>query len=81
MAVATIETRDYMNCGDAAIALGLSPDSIRRYCNNAKEGKTPSLKGLQIGREWLIHKSEIARYKRERNDRGRPPENGNCHSA
>lgn len=71
--MATIETRDYLNCSDAAVELGLSSDSVRRYCNNEKEGKTPCLKGLQIGREWLIHKSEIARYKKERNGRGRPP--------
>jgi hypothetical protein len=80
MALATIETRDYMNCGDAAVALGLSADSVRRYCNNFKEGKTPSLKGMQIGREWLIHKSEIARYKRERVGKGRPVENGRHNS-
>lgn len=73
MNVATIETNDYMNCSEAAEALGLSSDSVRRYCNNEKEGKTPSLKGMQIGREWLIHKAEVARYKKERNDRGRPP--------
>jgi hypothetical protein len=76
MAVATIETRDYVNCGEAALALGLSANSVRKYCNNFEEGKTPSLKGMQIGREWLIHKSEISRYKRERNGRGRPLENG-----
>lgn len=74
--MATIETRDYVNCGDAATELELSPDSVRRYLNNAKEGKTPSLAGIQIGREWLIHKKEIARYKRERNGKGRPPEDG-----
>lgn len=76
--MATIETRDYVSCGEAAEALELSPDSIRKYCNNFKEDKTPSLKGMQIieGGEWYIHKSEIARYKRERNGRGRPLENG-----
>lgn len=70
--MATIETRDYVSCSDAAALLGLSSDSVRRYCNNRKEGKTPSLHAIQIGREWLIHKSEIARYKRERVGRGRP---------
>lgn len=70
-----------MNCADAASALGLSPDSVRKYCNNFDDGKTPSLKALQLGRDWLIHKSEIARYKRERNERGRPPEGRNGHSA
>lgn len=74
--MATIETRDYMTCGDAAEALGLSADSIRRYCYNANIGKTPSLKAMHVGRDWLIHKSEIARYKRERVGKGRPPENG-----
>jgi hypothetical protein len=49
MAVATIETRDYVNCGEAALALGLSANSVRKYCNNFEEGKTPSLKGMQIG--------------------------------
>lgn len=72
MAVATIETRDYLNCAAAALVLGLSADSVRVYCNNANCGKTPALQGMQIGREWLIHKSEIARYKKERQDRGRP---------
>lgn len=74
MSVATIETRDYLTCGDAAIALKLSADSIRRYCYNSTIGKTPSLEAMHVGRDWLIHKSEIARYKRERNGRGRPPQ-------
>lgn len=72
MTVATIETRDYLSCGAAAEVLGLSSDSVRRYCNNTKQGRTPSLRGIQIGREWLIHKREIARYKRERVGKGRP---------
>lgn len=72
MTLATIDTRDYVSCSEAADELGLSTDSVRKYCNNDKDGKTPSIKGLQIGREWLISKSEIARYKKERNGRGRP---------
>jgi hypothetical protein len=76
MTVATIETRDYLTCAKAAEALGLSADSIRRYCYNEKVGKTPFLKAIHVGRDWLIHKSEIARYKKERVGRGRPSENG-----
>lgn len=72
MALATIETRDYLNCAAAAEALELSADSVRVYLNNAKHGRTPALEGLQVGRDWLIHKAEIARYKKERKDRGRP---------
>ena len=71
--MATIETRDWLNCAAAAEALALSADSVRVYCNNHLTGKTPALKGMQIGREWLIHKDEIARYKKERQDRGRQP--------
>lgn len=76
MSVATIETRDYLDCNEAAGALGLSADSIRVYLNNAKTGKTPALQGMQIGRDWLIHKKEIARYKKERQGRGRPKGDG-----
>ena len=72
MTLATIETNDYLNCAQAGKALVLSPDSVRRYCNNFKEGKTPALEGIQVGRDWLIPKTEIARYKKERNGKGRP---------
>ena len=70
--MATIETRDYLTCQGAAEILGLSADSIRRYCYNSKIGKTPCLDAMHVGRDWLIHKSEIARYKKERNGKGRP---------
>ena len=72
--MATIETRDYLTCIQAAEVLGLSADSVRRYCNNSKIGKTPSLTGFQVvpGTDWLIHKDEIKRYKKERQGKGRP---------
>jgi hypothetical protein len=73
MSVATIETNDYLTCVKAGKVLKLSPDTVRRYLNNAKEGKTPALEGTQFGRDWLIHKNEIQRYKRERRGRGRQP--------
>lgn len=72
MTLATIKPNDYVTCAQAGKALGLSPDSVRRYCNNLKEGKTPALEGIHIGRDWLIPKAEIARYKKERNGKGRP---------
>jgi hypothetical protein len=72
MSVATIDTNDYLTCVQAAKALGLSPESVRAYCNNESKGATPALKGMHVGRDWIIHKSEIARYKKERNSRGRP---------
>jgi len=70
----TIETKDYLTCAEAAEALGLTADSVRRYCNNFLEKKSPALEGFQMspGADWYIHKAEIARYKKERNSRGRP---------
>lgn len=73
MTVATIETRDYFTCSEAGRALRLSADTIRRYLHNAKDGRTPALRGMQVGRDWLIHKTEVARYRKERKGRGRQP--------
>lgn len=70
--MATIETSDYLTCRQAAKALKLSAESVRRYCYNATVGKTPALDAMHVGRDWLIHKTEIARYKRERVGKGRP---------
>lgn len=74
MTVPTIETTDYLNCAAAAEVLGLTAESVRVYCNNFKAGKTPAIEGMQFneGGQWLIHKKEIARYRKERLDRGRP---------
>jgi excisionase family DNA binding protein len=53
---------------EAAQALGLAVDSVRRYCNATK----PKINAKKAGRDWLIPKSEIERYRRERNAVGRP---------
>lgn len=70
--MATIETTEYLSTAEAADRLDLDTDTVRRYCKNAEEGKTPALKGMQVGRAWLIHRNEIARYEKERRDPGRP---------
>lgn len=74
MGVATIETRDYLTCRQAAEELGLSPDTVRQYIHNASRNRTPQLKGFQVapGTDLLIHRSELNRYKKERKDVGRP---------
>ena len=78
MVVATIETTDFLTCAQAAEVIGdVSADSLRRYCANAREGKTPAIQAMQVGRDWLIHRDEVARYKTERRDRGRPPKDAN----
>lgn len=58
----------FLTVDEAAKALGLAVDSVRRYCNAEK----PKLYAEKFGRDWLIPKSEIDRYKRERNTVGRP---------
>lgn len=58
----------YLTVEETAEALGLSIDSVRRYCN----AKKPKLVGRKLGREWFIPKAEIERYKRERQGVGRP---------
>lgn len=58
----------FFSVDEAAVELGLTVDSVRRYCNAAK----PKIFAKKIGREWFIPKSEISRYCRERNAVGRP---------
>lgn len=62
----------YYSCPEASELLGLDADTVRRYCNC----DPPRLVAEKIGRDWLIPKEEIDRYKKERRDPGRPPENG-----
>lgn len=70
MAVAIKITGDYLTPEEAADELGLTADTIRRYCNHTQ---SPKLKGEKLGRDWLIPKKEVERYKRERRETGRPP--------
>lgn len=58
----------YLTVDEAAKALGLAVDSVRRYCN----ADTPKLRGEKMGRDWLIPESEIKRYLKERKPAGRP---------
>lgn len=58
----------FLSVDEAATALDLTVDSVRRYCNATK----PKIIAQKIGRSWFIPKSEIDRYKRERNTVGRP---------
>ena len=75
MVVARIETDDYVTTEEAGQILGLSADSVRRYCNNALSDDPnvrPKINGISLGRSWLIHRREIERYQKERNSKGRP---------
>ena len=47
----------------------LTPDTVRRYLNDAEN---PKLKGEKIGRDWFVPRKEIERYRRERRPKGQP---------
>lgn len=61
-----IETDDYLPTSDVAEALGLGTDTVKIYCQKG------ILKGIKIGSQWLVDKTEIKRYKRDRKTVGRP---------
>jgi excisionase family DNA binding protein len=61
-----IETDDYLPTADVAAALGLGTDTVKIYCQKG------ILRAIKLGSQWLIEKSEIKRYKRDRKTVGRP---------
>ena len=64
----TIGNQIFLTTEEAAESLGLAVDSVRRYCNQ----ENPKIKGKKFGRDWLIPKSEIERYKKSQQPVGRP---------
>jgi excisionase family DNA binding protein len=61
--------KKYFTSAEAAEILELTRDTVQHYC----QGESPKINAEKIGRDWLIPKSEIDRYKRERRTVGRPP--------
>jgi excisionase family DNA binding protein len=59
----------YLTTDEAAEILGLAPGSIRRYCNHRIN---PKIRGLKIGRDWLISEAEVKRFSKENRSVGRP---------
>lgn len=59
---------NFLTTEEAAGLLGLSVDSVRRYCNDDK----PKIKGKKIGRDWLISLSEVKKFQEKRRNIGRP---------
>lgn len=68
MNLAIIDTKEMLGTKAFAEALGdgTPPDTIRKYC------ELELIRGIRIGRSWQIHKSELARFRRERRPPGRP---------
>lgn len=72
----TVNSDTFYTTAEAAVELGISQESVRKYCANYESGKTPALKGELMGRSWFIPPKEIERYLEERKDRGRPRQAG-----
>lgn len=52
--------RKYMNVREAAKALGVSEETVRRYLRG-DGGKPPVINGVKLPLEWRIPESEIER--------------------
>lgn len=59
--------KEFLSTAETAEALGLDKETIRHYC----QGETPRLNATKFGRDWLIPRSEVERYKRERREYNR----------
>ena len=55
-----------MTTKQAATELGIQPSSVKKLCQRG------ILKAERIGRDWLIDRDEIERYKVERRTVGKP---------
>lgn len=58
----------YFTTAEAAEALGVSTDTVKKYCNCEPQ----RIKGEKVGYIWLIPKSEVRRYLKEESATGRP---------
>jgi len=56
--------KELFSTAEAAEFLGLDKDTLRHYC----QGDTPRIKAEKIGRDWMIPKTEVERYDRERRE-------------
>ena len=56
--------KEFLSTVEAADYLGLDKDTLRHYC----QGENPRIKAEKFGRDWMIPKSEVERYDRERRE-------------
>jgi excisionase family DNA binding protein len=57
---------DYLTTREAADALGLTHQSVQKYCQRGV------LKSTKKGRQVLLHQKEIDRYQKNRRPKGWP---------
>lgn len=60
--------KEFYTTAEAAELLDLNRETVRHYC----QGSDPKIKAQKVGRDWLIPRAEINRYKRDRREVGRP---------
>lgn len=61
-------TEKYFTTAQAAKILHVTPDTVKRYCNQ----DPPRIGGEKVGRDWMIPKSSIDKYLADAGDMGRP---------
>lgn len=54
-----------MTPDDVAKELDITPQMVRRHCNEGKLGQ-------KIGRSWIITRDEFEQFKKNRKGQGRP---------
>lgn len=56
----------HFTTAQAAEQMGVTADTVKCYCNTGR------IEGEKIGNNWMIPQSEIKRYLKDENQRGRP---------
>lgn len=68
-----VDTEKSYTTSEAAEKIGgIDAETVRRYCANFLEGRTPAIEAVQAGKQWFISREEVKRFKKDRRDRGRP---------
>ena len=65
-AMASINLDNFFTTAEAAAELGLSTDTLKKYCQ-LKRFRTE-----KVGRQWLVLREDIIKYQQDRREPGRP---------
>lgn len=63
-----IETEDMLTTAEFAAQIKATADIVKKYCQRGA-----IFGAVKAGHSWLIPRDEVARFKRNRRKRGRPP--------